>query len=271
MSAQQTEAQKQRTIADFGEQWTIYTGNDGFYASQELWRDILGPLVPVEEIAGRHALDIGSGTGRIVMMLLEAGAAQVTAVEPSAASAVLQQNVAEYGDKVQILTCAGDELPEGLTVDFACSIGVLHHIPNPAPVVQAVAHSLAPGGRFAVWLYGHEGNELYLAVVKPLRKITKRLPHRLLAGLVWAIYAPLVAYHWLCRWLDLPLKDYLQNVLFRMAPDKRRLVIYDQLNPAYAKYYTRAEAEALLANNGFTNVRLHHRRGYSWTVVGEKR
>ena len=55
-----------------------------------------------------------------------------------------------------------------------------------------------------------------------------------------------------------------------MPTDKRRLVIYDQLNPAWAKYYTKEEAESLMHRNGFEKVTLYHRRIYSWTVVGEK-
>jgi hypothetical protein len=47
-------------------------------------------------------------------------------------------------------------------------------------------------------------------------------------------------------------------------------VIYDQLNPAYAKYYTRDEAQSLLERHGFSDVRLHHRHGMSWTVVGTR-
>ena len=53
-------------------------------------------------------------------------------------------------------------------------------------------------------------------------------------------------------------------------PDKRRLVLYDQLNPAYAHYYTEKEARALLEEGGFEEVRLYHRHGYSWSVVGRR-
>jgi hypothetical protein len=60
------------------------------------------------------------------------------------------------------------------------------------------------------------------------------------------------------------------SVLEKMSPNKRRLIIYDQLKPAYAKYYTRQEAINLLENVGFINVRIHHRHGYSWTVIGAK-
>ncbi len=59
-------------------------------------------------------------------------------------------------------------------------------------------------------------------------------------------------------------------MIARLTPDKRRLVIYDQLNPAYAKYYTRAEARALLEQAGFVDVQLYHRHSYSWSVVGTR-
>ena len=55
-----------------------------------------------------------------------------------------------------------------------------------------------------------------------------------------------------------------------MTRDKRRLVIYDQLRPTYAKYYTGPEARELMSRAGFGDIRLHHRHGYSWTVVGTR-
>src|SRR5262245_14839083 len=132
---------KQQTIADFGEQWVTYQDNESFYGSQELFADMLGPLLPFSEVAGKQVIDIGSGTGRIVMMLLGAGAAHVTAVEPSAAYSVLQKNIAPHSARVTLLNCAGDEIPSHIQADYAFSIGVLHHIPDPDAVVQAVQRS----------------------------------------------------------------------------------------------------------------------------------
>jgi hypothetical protein len=48
------------------------------------------------------------------------------------------------------------------------------------------------------------------------------------------------------------------------------LSVFDQLNPAYAKYYRRDEAIALLRNAGFEEITCRHRHGYSWTVTGRK-
>lgn len=260
---------KQRTIRDFGEQWTWYRDNQGYYASAPLLADLIEPLLPIGDIDGKRVAEIGSGTGRVVNMLLDAGATHVVAVEPSAAFQVLRENV-RRPEAVTLLNVAGDLLPPSGDLDLVVSIGVLHHIPDPAPVMRAAFRALKPGGSMLAWLYGREGNEAYLAFAEPLRRIATRLPHALLVGVVWALYPALAAYIRLARRFKVPLRDYLNHYLGKLSPDQQRLIIYDQLNPAYAKYYTREQAGALLDSAGFANVRVHHRHGYSWTVLGEK-
>ena len=136
----------------------------------------------------------------------------------------------------------GDQLPPTGDLDYVFAIGVLHHIPDPAPVVAAAFRALAPGGKLAVWLYGREGNTLYLLLVRSLWWLTRRLPHRGLELFVPALYPFFWCYMTACRWLPLPLAEYMRRVMLPLTPAKRRVVIYDQLNPAYAKYYTRDEA-----------------------------
>lgn len=261
---------KTRTIEDFGEQWTAFRDNPGYYGSVDLLSDIFGPLLAREDVQGRRVADIGSGTGRIVNMLLDAGAEHVHAVEPSAAMAVLKDNTAGRRDRITYVAEPGEKLPAGIDLDLVVSIGVLHHIPDPRPVVEAAYRALKPDGRCLVWLYGREGNETYLRIVEPVRKVTVRLPHGALVGLSHLMALGLNAYIGLCRFLPLPMRPYMREVLAKFPRDVRRLTIYDQLNPAYAKYYTRDEARALLADRGFVNVALHHRHGYSWTVSGQR-
>ena len=261
---------KSQTIQDFGEQWTAFRDNPAYYGSVELLLDLFGPLLSIESLNGKRVADIGSGTGRIVNMLLDAGASHVHAVEPSAAMDVLAENTAERKHRITYIHGPGEELPAGLDLDLVVSIGVLHHIPNPAPVVSAAYRALKPGGQFLVWLYGREGNESYLRFAEPLRRLTTRLPHSTLVGLSYALNFGLDGYIALCRVLPLPMRAYMRNILARFPRRIRRLTIYDQLNPAYAKYYTFDEAQALLASAGFKDVQLYHRHKYSWTVIGRR-
>jgi SAM-dependent methyltransferase len=260
---------KDQTIKDFGEQWLKYPDNEGYYGSLELFSDILSPFLEPKDIKNCRVAEIGSGTGRIVNMLLEAGAKHVVAVEPSDSFEVLCHNL-QQPEKLTCLKITGDHLPAYGDLDYIFSIGVLHHIPDPKPVVEAAFRALRPGGRFLVWLYGKEGNGLYLALISPMRILTKHLPHFMLSFLTEIMYWPLVLYIKFCHILPLSLKGYMLSVFEKMSPEKRRLIIYDQLNPSYAKYYTRQEAEKLLIDGKFENVRIHHRHGYSWTVIGTK-
>ena len=149
-------------------------------------------------------------------------------------------------------------------------IGVIHHIPEPAMVLKNAYAALKPGGYIFVWLYGYEGNETYLKLIEPIRKITTRLPHLSLRVIVELLYYLLLTYKFIGKVLPLPLRSYLDIVLWPMTPDKRRLVIFDQLNPAYAKYYKKEEAMQLLRNAGFKNIQINQRHGYSWSVLGQK-
>lgn len=262
-----------RTVTDFSEQWSRYTDNGGWYGSLEMFADILGPLACPDDFRARKVAEIGSGTGRIVAWLLAAGASEILAIEPaSGAFESLEQNVQSMPgrERVRTVQASGAEWHADAPLDWVVSFGVVHHIPDPEPVMRAAWRALRPGGRCVVWLYGREGNAAYLALVQPLRAITTRLPHRALRVLVEMAYWSLAVYRQASRFLPLPLRNYLANVLWPMTPDKRRLVIYDQLNPAYARYYREHEARQLLITAGFTDVQTYHRHGYSWTVLGTK-
>lgn len=259
-----------RTIADFGEQWTYFTDNEGYYASDAFFTDLVEPLLGPEDFDGAHCAEIGAGTGNVAAMVLRAGADRITAVEPSDAVGPLIENLAPFGDKATIVHGLGETIPQD-DFDLVLSIGVLHHIPKPDPVVKAAFTALKPGGRMFVWLYGKEGNAAYLALALPLRAITQRLPIAWLHGLAHlldGLLAPLVLLA--NRGFSLPLGDYLRDVYGKLSPADRRLVIVDQLKPAWALYYTDAEARDLLERAGFEDVQLHHRHGYSWSVLARK-
>jgi SAM-dependent methyltransferase len=259
-----------KTIRDFGEQWCRYPDNDGYYGSVKLLGDIFGPLLPLSTIKDSRVADIGSGTGRIVNMLLDAGAKEVVAIEPSAAFEVLKQNTSARSGRIVYIHGTGEDLPSNPPVDLVSSIGVLHHVECPQPIVSAAYRALKPGGRIVIWLYGREGNEAYLRIIVPLRRITTRLPHAMLAWLARLLNLGVDLYLIMSRFFPLPLRGYVKQVLSKFTREQRFLAIYDQLNPEFAKYYTEYEARELLECAGFVEVSLHHRHGYSWTVIGTR-
>ena len=239
-----------RTIADFGEQWTEYPDSDGFFGSVELFNDIFAPLLSAGDVAGKQVAEIGAGIGRFVKSSRRPGR---RASSPS-------NRPAPFGCCRRAPRRIASASPISADRRSAAAVGrsrlrirrsaCCTTFPNPIPVVAASFKALKPGGKVAVWLYGREGNSMYLLLVRTLWLLTRRLPHRLLDWFVAALYPFFWCYMTACRWLPLPLAAYMRRVMLPLTPAKRRVVIYDQLNPAYAKYYTRREAHDVIASRG---------------------
>ncbi len=261
---------RNRTIRDFGEQWTHFGKNEGYYGSQDLFRDMLGPLLSLDALEGAHVADIGSGTGRIVRMLIDAKARHVVALEPSAGVEILRKNTADLGDRVEVVHAVGTELPSDRSFEFVFSIGVIQFIPDPLPTLRAAYDALRPGGKLVIWVYGKEGNGAYLFFLTALRALTTRLPHWALTALCQFLTVLVDAYGLACRVFPLPLRSYVLGTLSRVSRRDRTLTIYDQLNPSYVHYYERGEVVAMLEDAGFRDIALHHRRGYSWTALATR-
>ncbi|MFH1460619.1 MAG: class I SAM-dependent methyltransferase [Candidatus Omnitrophota bacterium] len=262
-----------KTIADFGEQWSIYPDNEGWYGSLNLFIDIVYPLLDIEKLKGTYVAEIGGGTGRIVGMLLNADVEHIYTLEPSdRAFRELKKNVQsmDKNNKVTVINTGGENWTTNHKLDYVFSIGVIHHIPDPNPVIRAAYDALKPGGYFFVWVYGYEGNELYLKIVEPIRKITTQIHHRYLKTIVEIMYRIMIVYRYLSKIISLPLRSYIDKIWWPLTPKNRRLVIFDQLNPSYSKYYKKEDAIQLLKNEGFNNIKIHNRHGYSWSILGQK-
>ena len=89
-----------RTISDFGEQWALFSDNEGYFSSLEYLQDVMGGHITYDEFQGKRVGEIGSGTGRWVPLLVEAGAEHVVAVEPSDSMDILKANTKAIASKV---------------------------------------------------------------------------------------------------------------------------------------------------------------------------
>ena len=121
-----------------------------------------------------------------------------------------------------------------------------------------------------MWVYGKEGNSLYLFIFNNLRKITKLLPDKILNIISIFLNLNLSMYIFLCKFLNLPMRGYINNVIKKCSFQKRTYIIFDQLNPSYSKYYTKKEVADLLKKAGFSKVEIFNRYNYSWTAIAEK-
>ena len=141
--------------------------------------------------------------------------------------------------------------------------------PNPTRSWRPPSRA-APGGRLAVWLYGREGNTLYLLLVRSLWWLTRRLPHRLLELFVRLLYPLFWCYMTACRVAAAPARRLHApcDAAADAGQAPRRHLRSAQSGLRQVLHARRGQD--VLARHGFIDIRLHHRHGISWTVVGTK-
>lgn len=158
------------------------------------------------------------------------------------------------------------EIAETDTFDIVFSIGVVHHLSDPDAAVARMSRAAKPGGWVLVWVYGRENNGWIVHLFNPLRRaLFCRLPLPLVHALSW----PLTALLWCGLRLGLPL-DFYYRLIRRFSFEHLRAIVFDHMIPRIAFYYSRAEAEALLARAGLASIRTTWVNENSWSVIGRK-
>lgn len=258
------------SVRDFGEQWKLFPNPiDEFHSSEEILLDTLQGLFDPSEIAGKRVLEIGSGSGRVLEILRRFGPSKLVGVEPSDHALSLRERYKSHPE-VKIV-CARGEEPLDEEFDVCFLIGVLHHIPEPEPVLRNIRNSLVEDGRLLVWVYGREGiSQVGVYAILLLRLVSTRVPDRLLQVLSSFLAAGIRLYGWFALRtgaVNLPMKAYLSQVFLKCSVDKQVEIVFDQLNPRCARYYRKSELFKELHAAGFTRIEMASRHGYSVTAV----
>ena len=154
---------KKDSISDFGKQFKYHNNIDDYWGSLEILKDIVNPF-DLSSIKNKIICEMGVGSGRILKNLIKLSPKKIYAIEPSEAIEIAKKNN-EYAE-VEILfkKISGQMINFKNEIDYIFSIGVIHHIPDAEIVCKKIYESLKPKGKFVIWLYGKEGNELYLFI-----------------------------------------------------------------------------------------------------------
>ncbi|HYJ48153.1 MAG TPA: methyltransferase domain-containing protein, partial [Pyrinomonadaceae bacterium] len=148
------EEEKAATASSFGWQWQHFTQSDGLYAEQ-----FLGWIAPVqpEFFKDKVVLEGGCGKGRHTLLSAGWGARDHIGIDLSAA--VETAFAATRGlENAHVVQDDIYRLPLKRAFDYAFSVGVLHHLPDPRGGFLSLASKVKPGGRLSAWVYGAENN-----------------------------------------------------------------------------------------------------------------
>ena len=254
---------------EFGEQFMIDSNIDDYWGSKDMLKDIVNPFT-LTSVKNKVIMEVGVGSGRILNNLVKFLPKKAIAVEPSQAIKIAKKNNALSKVKIEFLNLKAEDIKIKKKVDYVFSLGVIHHIPNYKKACKRIYDSLKPNGKFIIWVYGYEGNELYLLIFNNIRRITRILPDSVLR--IFCTFLNLVCYLYifLCKFIKLPMQQYMLEVFGKCSFEKRNYIIFDQLNPSFSKYFKKKELTDLLKDSGFKNVNINHRHGYSWLAIAKK-
>src|SRR5437879_9916915 len=259
---------KLQTASRFAEEWTRWSDLRDYY-EQEFF-DWVAPLA-ARDFTHRVVFEGGCGKGRHTAIVASHGASAIVSLDLGESAFVAFAHTRQFPNAHVVM---GDLLnpPVRAVFDLAFSVGVLHHLPDPAAGFASLASRVREGGRVAFWVYGHEGNEWITRDVDPLRNaITPSLPAPLLliasmpaASALWAVIKLFYRPHANGKGPSkLPYGDYF-TALYHYPFDEIHANVFDQLVPPVAHYLCEDEVAPRL-ESGLCDPLLRSHRGYSWT------
>jgi 2-polyprenyl-3-methyl-5-hydroxy-6-metoxy-1,4-benzoquinol methylase len=274
-SAQGADARQLETALSFGFEWAHFP--EMYEEWKESFLNYMQPHAP-EFFRGKKVLDAGCGNGRFSYYAAKYGA-EVWAIDLGPAVEVAQKNTESIGN-VQVIQADLHQPPFALeSFDFIYSIGVLHHLPDPEVAFQKLLRYLKPGGEIQIYLYwspeGQPIKRALLAMVAAGRKITTRLPHKMVYALAFpAAVAAFAFFVWPYRLLKtIPgLKSLAEKTPMRhYAAFPFRVCVNDQLDRFSAPIenrYTAADVAGWLSRAKLEQTKISP--AYGWVGTGRK-
>jgi SAM-dependent methyltransferase len=276
VNLQEIEADKAATAASFGWEWQHFSRVDEHYAKQ-----FLGWIAPVEEdfFQNKIVLEGGCGKGRHTRLAAEWGARDVIAIDVSEAVETAYAATRNL-ENAHIIQADIYKLPLRKIFDYAFSVGVLHHLPEPQEGFAALAAKIKLGGHLSAWVYGAENNVWITRWINPLReKITSRISPR---ALLHVSKLPAAALYAATKFVYAPLNksakgesyarrlfynDYLK-ALSVFGWHEQHAIVFDHLIAPTAFYISRAEFETWWRDIDAQDVQISWHNSNSWRGFG---
>jgi SAM-dependent methyltransferase len=267
------------TVDDFGREWQRF---DQSSASSAEVRRMFGEyfaIFPWEDLSGDAVgFDAGCGSGRWAA-LVAPRVGRLHCIDASAeALAVARKNLAGLRN-VNFHAAPLDVMPlADNSMDFGYSLGVLHHLPDPAAGLVACVRKLKRGAPMLVYIYYAFDNRppwfrLVWRASDLLRQGLSRAPFRLKSGiaelLAACVYWPLARGAQLFERLggnvaNWPLAAYRWRSYYAMRTDA-----LDRFGTRIERRMTKAQIETLMKKAGLREIRFRDAEPF-WCAVGRK-
>ena len=271
-----------RVARGFGREWSTFRQDSDHLSQQQrqaifddYFRIFPWHLLPAR---GGVGLDVGCGTGRWSVQVAPR-VQHLHLLDPSAeALSVAKDNLRGMNNvSYHLGSVAAIPLPPK-SLDFAFSLGVLHHVPDTEAAIAAISDKLKTNAPFLIYLYYALDNQpiwyrLLWRITDFARLVVSRLPHPLRLVISQMVAAPI---YWplarIARFMSrrgrsasaLPLSYYADKSFYVMRTDA-----YDRFCTRLEKRFRRSEIERMLTRAGFKDITFSSKQPF-WCAVGVK-
>jgi ubiquinone/menaquinone biosynthesis C-methylase UbiE len=270
-----------RVTDGFGREWSTFTQGSSDLKADERQRlfDQYFRIFPWKDLpTNAEGLDAGCGTGRWALQVAErVGHLHLLDASEEALS-VAKKNLTGGNVTFHLASVSEIPLPDS-SLDFAYSLGVLHHVPDTAAALHHIATKLRPGAPFLVYLYyALDNRPIWFRAIWKLTNLARLLISRLPASLklatsqiiAAAIYWPVARF---CAVLSaigiatrsIPLEAYKDCSFYTMRTDA-----YDRFCTSLEKRFTRSQIEQMLRETGFDQIVFSDHVPF-WCAVARRR
>jgi glycosyltransferase involved in cell wall biosynthesis/SAM-dependent methyltransferase len=266
-------------VSGFGDEWKRFdqTAVDETEL-RELFEGYFG-VFPWESLPpNATGMDMGCGSGRWARLVAPRVGKLICIDASEEAAAVAKRNLAAHPNCEVIVASVHDIPIADASLDFAYTLGVLHHVPDTVAGLRSCAAKLKPGAPLLVYLYYALDNRpfwfrLIWHISNPVRLIISRLPHTLRyffsQALAAVVYWPLAR---LARALEragmnvelMPLSYYRRRSFYVMRTD-----VLDRFGTRLEQRFTRDEIVTMMRDAGLENIRFSDSAPF-WCAVGMK-
>lgn len=268
------------TVAGFGDEWSRFPQTKlTEHIRLKIFHDYFAVLPQEVLHASAVGADVGCGSGRWAQVVApQVGLLHLVDASEEALS-VARRNLSAFPN-IKFHHASVDSLPfEDGSLDFAYSLGVLHHVPDTAAAIRDISKKLKPGAPLLLYLYYSFDNKsaAYRYLWKAsdlLRKFVCRLPlplrYAVSQVLAFIVYWPLARMAQILNRLGFlpahwPLSYYRDKPLYVLRTDA-----LDRFGTKLEQRFSRKQITGMMLEAGFGNITFSDHAPF-WCVVGLKR
>lgn len=268
-----------KTVLGFGDEWSRFTQIDlddeiAFKVFCDYFSLFDWDLLPVNSMG----MDIGCGSGRWAKIVAAKVGHLVLLDASEVAIKVAKKNLNSI-ENVSYVRASVGELPvRDRCLDFAYSLGVLHHVPVTEDAIKSIALKLKAGAPLLIYIYYAFDNRGYFyqklwRLSDLTRRVISRLPNkqRYIVSQIIAllIYWPLARLALILDTIKLlpnswPLMYYRDKSFYVMRTDA-----LDRFGTPLEHRFSRQQIELMLINSGFENIKFSNRAPF-WCATATK-